>query len=391
MISFDEAYKIVMDSLFMTGTEAVWYEDSFGRILAEDVLSDMDMPPFDKSTVDGFACRSSDLGHPLELIETIPAGCLPQKIIGENQCAAIMTGAMMPEGADCVIMVEDTEELSTGIISFTSTYVKTNIAYKGEDICEGDVVLKAFREVKPQDIAVMAATGHTSALVGRKPRVAIISSGNEIVEPNIKPGLSQIRNSNSGQLAAQVKRAGASATCYGIAPDDEEETYILVRKSIEENDIVLITGGVSMGKFDFVPSVLERAGVKLLFTRVAIQPGKPTTFGIHEKARIFGLPGNPVSSFVVFELLVRPYISGMMGFEWKPPVRYLPLADRFIRRTADRMMWMPVKVTDDNRVLPVEYHGSAHISAFPDADGIISIPVGIKTLQEGQMVEVRII
>jgi molybdopterin molybdotransferase len=237
----------------------------------------------------------------------------------------------------------------------------------------------------------MASVGHVSVTVSKMPEVAVISSGSELVEPSEIPGISQIRNSNASQLLAQVEQAGASGKYYGIAADDEEQTLSIVKKAIFENDIVIITGGVSMGDFDFVPSVLERAGVKILFTRVAVQPGKPTTFGIHPGAIIFGLPGNPVSSFIQFELLIRPLIYKMMGCDWRPTVIPLPMGEKFTRKSAERMALIPVMITNEGFVLPVEFHGSAHISALPYADGLIAIPVGKQILEKGEIVSVRYI
>jgi molybdopterin molybdotransferase len=219
--------------------------------------------------------------------------------------------------------------------------------------------------------------------------VAVISSGSELVEPDEIPGISRIRNSNAAQLLAQVEGAGGSGKYYGIAVDEEEKTYDIVKKAISENDIVIITGGVSMGDFDFIPSVFEKAGVRILFTRVAVQPGKPTTFGIFPGSLIFGLPGNPVSSFIQFELLVRPMINKMMGHRLEPVIISLPLKERFTRRNGERMALIPVRITEDRQVIPVEYHGSAHISALADAYGIISIPIGKLTLEKGDLVNVR--
>ncbi len=389
MISFEKAYEIVMSTDLISGTETVSFTDSPGRILAGDVISDVDMPPFNKASVDGFACRKSDLDFELEIIETIPAGKWPEKSVGKLQCSRIMTGAPLPAGADCVIMVEDSEVLASGKMKFKGTLVKENFAVNGEDVRKGDTVLKAGKMIRPQDIAVMATVGHTLVKVARRPRIAVISSGNELVEPTEFPGVSQIRNSNSSQLMAQVTRAGASGNYYGIARDDEEETYVMVRNSLEENDIVLISGGVSMGDFDFVPSVLEKAGVKILFSRIAVQPGKPTTFGQHSKAVVFGLPGNPVSSFIQFEMLVRPLICKMMGYSWKPFDMGLPMKDKFTRHYTGRMALIPVTITDDGSVSPVEYHGSAHITALADADGIISMPAGKSNLEKGEIVSVR--
>jgi len=389
MITFERAYEIVMNSAFSTGTETVQFKDAYNRVLAGKVISDIDMPPFTKSSMDGYACRKQDLANDLEVLETIPAGKVPSKALGMNKCSKIMTGAPVPEGADCVIMIEDTEILSTGRIRFTKAFTKENIAKKGQDIKKDDVVLNPGMMITPQDIAVMAAVGHTIVTVSKMPKVAVISSGSELVEPNKVPGASQIRNSNSYQLMAQVNRAGAIGRYYGIASDDENVTYEIIKNAISENEIVLITGGVSMGDFDFVPAVLEKAGVRILFTRVAVQPGKPTTFGVHKKAVVFGLPGNPVSAFLQFELLVRPLICKMMGYDWKPLEIHLPLKKSFSRSFADRMVLIPVAITDDRQALPVEFHGSAHISSMSETFGIVSLPVGIKSIEKGEIVSVR--
>jgi molybdopterin molybdotransferase len=389
MISFEKAFEIVMNSCFKMGSEIIPFTDSLNRILAGDVVSDIDMPPFNKSSVDGFACRKSDMGSDLEIIETIPAGVWPASEVGKGQCSRIMTGAPVPDGADCVVMVEDTELTSIGKMRFRGSYTKENIARKGEDVHKDDIVLKKGKIIRPQDIAVMASVGHIAVTVSRLPDVAVISSGSELVEPSEIPVVSQIRNSNSSQLMAQVSRAGASGKYYGIAEDNEERTLLIVKKAISENDIIIITGGVSMGDFDFVPSVLERAGVKILFNRVAVQPGKPTTFGLQPGAVIFGLPGNPVSSFIQFELLIRPLIYKMMGYEWQPLIIRLPMNEKYKRKSADRMALIPVTITGDGFVSPVEFHGSAHISAFSEAIGITALPVGKLILEKGEIVSVR--
>ena len=284
LISFDKAYEIVMNSAFETGSETIEFTASPGRVLRADINSDIDMPPFNKSTVDGFACIREDLGAELELIETIPAGHKPALKILKGQCSKIMTGAVVPDGADMVFMIEDSAIQSSGKIRFTGSFSKDNLALRGEDVRCGDIVLERGTFIKPQHIAVMAAVGSTEVTVSKQPVVSVISSGNELVEPGEKPGFSRIRNTNSYQLMAQISRAGAIGIYLGIARDDEDVTLEIVNRAIAQSDVVLITGGVSMGDFDFVPSVLERAGVKILFSRINIQPGKPTTFGIHQKA-----------------------------------------------------------------------------------------------------------
>jgi molybdopterin molybdotransferase len=389
MISFEEALKTVIDSSFTAGSEYVPFSDSLDRILAEDISSDSDMPPFNRSAVDGYACHRSDLHNDLELMEVIPAGKVPLKNIGQNQCSKIMTGAIVPDGCDIVFMVEESGVLTSGNIRFTGTDSKNNFSVKGEDVKTGDVVLREGKFIKPHDIAVMAAVGHINVKVKSKPLIGVLSTGDELVEPDVSPELSKIRNSNAFQLLAQIKKSGATSRYYGIAPDNENITFELILKAINENDIVLLTGGVSMGDFDFVPSVLKRAGVRILFDQVNVQPGKPTTFGIHPKAVIFGLPGNPVSSFIQFETLVKPLINKMMGYNRKPVEQVLPMAVKYERKSQVRMGWVPVFITENREVMPVDFHGSAHLTALSYADGIFAVKAGTKTVEKGESVNVR--
>ena len=387
MISFEKAQEIVSRHIINSGNEKIDFLDSLGRVLAADIRSDMDMPPFNKTAVDGFACRKEELSKELIITEVLPAGAVAQKRVEAGECARIMTGAAIPEGADWVFMVEDAIEES-GKVRFAGKPGKDNIARKGEDIKSGEIVLTAGRIIKPQDIAVMATVGAVSVEVSRKLNIAIISTGDELVEPDRKPAPSQIRNSNAYQLIAQVIRAGADASYYGIAIDNEEATLEIVLMAISECDIVLLTGGVSMGDYDFVPKVLERAGIKIFFDSIAVQPGKPTIFGQHRDALVFGLPGNPVSSFVQFELLVRPLIQRSMKSVWTPEIIRMSMAVDYTRKRAGRLGWVPVRITGTG-IKPVEYHGSAHINALPEADGIIAVPVDTFEIKKGTEVDVR--
>ena len=389
MIEFDEAFKIVMQSVFETDSETIAFNDSCGRILDEDILSDVNMPPFNRSAVDGYSCHKSDLYNDLDVIEIIAAGNEPLKKVGKNQCSKIMTGAMVPFDCDIVFMVEESEKLQNDRIIFTGKVPKLNISYKAEDVKVGDIVLEKTSYIQPQDIAVMASVGHTYIRVKKRPVVGIISTGNELVNPSEKPGISQIRNSNAYQLVAQVTRAGGAPIDYGIASDNEKVTLEIVKKAILNSDLVIITGGVSMGDFDFVPSVLENAGVKILFDRVNVQPGKPTTFGVHSKSIVFGLPGNPVSSFIQFELLIRPLINRMMGYVWKPSEYVLPMAVNYERKSSDRLGIIPVIINKEMEVIPVEFHGSAHLTALSGSNGLVTLKPGKKTLMKGEIVNVR--
>ena len=373
------------------GIEEVGLEEVLDRVIAEDIVSDVDMPPFNKSAMDGFACRRADLANDLDLIEEIPAGKVPERMISKDQCSRIMTGAMVPEGADCVIMVEETEIVESSKIRFTGTKTSDNICLIGEDVKISDVVLKQGVKIKPQHIAILASVGAVKLKVFKRPSVGVISTGDELVEPDQKPELSQIRNSNAYQIIAQIKAAGTLPDYQGIASDNIQSTQGKIMKSLDRNDVTILTGGVSMGEYDLVPDIMKDMGIQLMFQRIAIQPGKPTIFGKKGNKLCFGLPGNPVSSFVLFELLVKPLLQGLMGNNYSPANINLPMATMYSRKKSHRKSWLPVLINKDGEIETVEYHGSAHIYSLSDAMGLISIPIGETTLQKGEIVHVRLI
>lgn len=388
MIRFEEALKIITDHAVQSGVEKTDLLNATGRVLREDVISDMNMPPFNRSAVDGYACRKEDLGRELEIIETIRAGQAPSLPVGPAQCTRIMTGSPVPEGADCVIMVEETAQIAGNKIRFTGTKTKTNISWFAEDVREGDLVLPAGTIIQPQHIAIMAAVGYVEPVVAVRPKVAIIATGDEIVEPHLKPGISQIRNSNGYQLLQQAWKAGVVPDYRGIASDNEKDTLDKILEALPGNDVIILTGGISMGTFDFVPSVMEKAGFKILFRTLMLQPGKPTIFGIKDEKRIIGLPGNPVSSFTIFEILVKPMLWKIMGVKDYIRAMKMPIGEEYHRKRSDRMQWLPVKVRD-GKVFPVEYHGSAHIFSLAGADAIAAVPLGITKLSAGDLIDVR--
>ncbi|HTX89020.1 MAG TPA: gephyrin-like molybdotransferase Glp [Bacteroidales bacterium] len=388
MIPFEEAYRIVLGEAPGRTTEKVPLDACFDRFLAADIFSDTDLPPFHKAAVDGFAIRREDLSRELEVIETIPAGKTPEMNIGEGQCSRIMTGAMVPHGADCILMVEDTETGDHGKIRFTRDKTADNIAFRGEDIKAGDKVLEAGTRLAPQHLAVLAAAGVGEVPVTKKIKAAILSTGDELTEPWEKPGSSKIRNTNAAQLVAQVIRAGGIPDYCGIARDEPEHLSQKITAALEKNDVLLITGGVSMGDLDFVPGVFRDLGIRILFHNVSIRPGKPVLFGRNNDRFIFGLPGNPVSSFVLFEVLVRPFLVKAMGGRTKEPELRLPLGDDFHRRDSSRKAFIPVKILR-GEIFPVDYHGSAHIHAYAHADGIITMETGTGKLEKGTLTYVR--
>ncbi len=264
-----------------------------------------------------------------------------------------------------------------------------NICFKGEDVRIGDVVLEKGRRILPQHIALLASVGCVRPSVGLRPSVGIIPTGNELVPPAEKPGPGRIRESNSFQLSAQVSRVGAIPRRYGIAGDSEKAIGDALEKAASENDVVLFSGGVSMGDFDLVPGILKQSGVDILFEKIGIKPGKPTVFGRSPDAFWFGLPGNPVSAFVVFELLVGPFLRKMMGADREERDAFISLGETISRKKTDRDAWIPVELTDDGQVMPIEYHGSAHNRALCPADGLICVPSGVAEIPKGTLVSVR--
>jgi molybdopterin molybdotransferase len=390
MISFDEAYSIVMSQALDLDAETVSFEKSLGRILAQDVVSDMDMPPFNKSAMDGYACRRQDIKTELTVVEEIPAGVTPKKEIGVNECAKIMTGSMVPAGADCVIMIEDVEVQHGSTIQYMLDDTKTNICYKGEDIKTGDQVLPKGSRIDPEHIAVLATVGCVEPKVSKQPRVGVISTGSELVEPSEKAGRARIRNSNGWQLVAQAETMGCITTNYGIAEDTEAALDEVIKKAIAENDVIMLSGGVSMGDYDLVPGVLQKNGIELLFNRVAIKPGRPSTFGVGDGVRVFALPGNPVSTFMQFEVLVKPFLYKMMGHEYKARYVKARMNKAVKMKKADRVAIVPVHFVAPDRIERVSYHGSAHINAMCHTDGFLFCSAEGSVIEENEDVDVRL-
>ncbi len=387
MIPFEEAFDIVMKTARPLEAEPVELREALARVLAEDVCSDVDMPPFDKSAMDGYACRREDLVLDLEIIETVQAGKTPTMTVGKGQCTKIMTGAQVPPGADCVIMVEQTELVAGGLVRFTKRETRDHICRQGEDIRKGARVVPKGTLLAPQHIAVLASAGCAQPRVSRRPRVGVIATGDELIEPGQPLGPAQIRTSNSYQLFSHVQTAGSVPTYYGIARDTEADIDSALKCAIAGNDVVILSGGVSMGDFDLVPRVMVNNNIRILFDSIAMKPGKPTTFGVSPDIYCFGLPGNPVSTFIQFEILIKPFLFRLMGHEFRPPFSVLPLAEPLRHGRSDREMWVPVVLTDEG-VRPIEYHGSAHVNALCKADGLIVVPAGA-SLEKGTAVRVR--
>lgn len=364
-----------------------------GRVLALDAAADRDIPPFNRVAVDGYACRKEDLDRPLEILGTVAAGEVSELRVTPGKCVKVMTGGVLPEGGEIMVMVESTELDAEGRMVFTGTEKEknfSNISRQGEDVAMGDRVLTKGTILKPGHTALLASVGFENVPVAAAPRIGILSTGDEVVEPSESPLPHQIRNANAAQLFSQLGEMNLTASYYGIVPDDAQVLTETMGRAQAENDVVLMSGGVSMGDFDFAPGVMEKIGYEILYSRVAVKPGKPTTFAISEKGDLFGLPGNPVSCFVIFEILVKPYLYRRMGTDYIPRRITAPMGESFSRKKTVREEWIPVRIGPESTLVPVTYHGSGHYHAVALADGMVKLERGQAELKKGDSVAVRL-
>src|SRR5512138_2661528 len=328
LLSVDEARERILSHFKPLTTETVSLAESSNRVLAEDIHAADDLPLFDNSSMDGFALRAADSvdaapdsPRTLRVVADIPAGLSPTVSLGLGEAARIMTGAHMPDGADSVIPVEDTDfhDRSAGTVApqqvqiFRAAKVGDNVRPRGLDLRAGDTVLRAGRQIKPQDVGLLAMLGIANVPVYKTPRIALLSSGDELIAVDAPLEEGKIRESNSYMIAALIESAGAKVIRLGVAKDNFESVKALFEKvAYLRVDLILSSAGVSVGAFDYLKSVIETHGT-MDFWRVNMRPGKPVAFGQYRDIPFIGLPGNPVSAFVGFEVFVRPTIQRMSG------------------------------------------------------------------------------
>ena len=396
MIEIHDALSLVLDRVASTGDETVSLDNSLGRILSEVVVADLDSPPHDKALMDGYAVRSRDLTTTdglLEVIEEVMAGQTPCRELAAGQATRIMTGAPIPKGADCVIMVERTEVTISGQTEHVTVHGDANA---GENILErgivmkaGDRILQPGRRIRGTDVGLLAEVGRSQLNVARQPTVAVLSTGDELVTVTDKPAAGQIRNSNGPMLCALAKENGGVPKSLGIGKDELRDLDTKIRSGID-CDILLLSGGVSMGQRDLVPQVLGNIGVETVFHRVNLRPGKPLWFGlIRQESRrtcVFGLPGNPVSSLVCFVLFVVPAMRKMVGL---PPelrrARSVLAEPQSIK--GNRPTYFPAKHTSqDGKIVPLAWKGSADLRTIVEADCLAYLP-GPREFAAGDTVE----
>jgi len=393
VLSFADARRTVEEqarTLRAGGADELELLSALGRVLADAIVADRDFPPFPRATRDGYAVRSSELrkvSADLKVIAEIKAGGSYKGKLGPGECAEIMTGAPVPHGADAVVMVEYTARAGERVEIRRGVAAGENVVPTGSEARAGaELVPQGARLSYPQ-VAVAAAVGCARVRVYRRPRIAILSAGDEIVEISATPGPHQIRNSNSYSLAAQVAAAGGEPVRLPIAPDQPKPLRALIEKGLEA-DLLLLTGGVSMGKYDLVEQVLSELQARFLFTGAQIQPGRPVVFGKAEGKYFFGLPGNPISTMVTFDLFVRPMIDALCGAPVPPLVVVQAKLKAEFKTKTGLTRFLPAVLAGESEVEPVRWQGSGDIAANARANCYLVVPPDRERLAAGELVSV---
>ncbi len=377
------------------GTERVSFTSSLGRVLAQAVGADRPYPPFHRAMRDGYAVRSSDtrIGAKLRRTGIVRAGERSADQVLPGTCQEIMTGAPVPEGADAVIMIEHCDERGEMVSLERAVKAGENIAEAGCEAAAGDVVLPAGLRIDDAVLAVLSTVGQVEVQVYRRPRVAIVATGDELVEPgNASPRPEQIRNSNSAAIAALVQRYGGEPLVYPITPDEPALLRNRIQQALSEADLLVFSGGVSMGKYDLVEPALEELGAEFIFDAVRIRPGKPAVFGRLQGRFFFGLPGNPLSCALTFRLFAASMLQVMAGLDpaqAESPFLSAELAFDYAGKPVGLHLFLPVRLRGDltaARVEQISYQGSADVSALARADGYLVLPPGTGNLPAGSTV-----
>ncbi len=396
MIEVAEAKRLVAEHVPVLGEETLPLEQAQGRVLAEPILADRDLPPADTSAMDGYAVQWEDVREPgavLRIVGEVRAGASPHHVrVVPGSCVHILTGAQLPQGADTVVMAELSEQgPEAGTVRlFGHAERGQHIRRRGEDVRAGATVLSPGTSIGPAEIATLATVGRREVRVVRAPRVAVLATGDEVVPIEAAPAPHQVRNSNAWTLRAQLRELGLDAEDLGVARDTRGELEALLRRGLER-DVLLVTGGVSVGRYDYVAQSLAALGVETVFHRVAVRPGKPVLFARHAGGLVFGLPGNPVSAFTGFAVFVAPALRRMMGHRNpEPPLWRARLGARFKRkpgRTHYHLAWIEWG-EQTLRATPVRTMGSADVVSMTRANGFIVAPGGAHALEEGAWVDV---
>src|SRR6267378_7435243 len=397
MIPITEAIEIVLQQTSPLEVESVALSDSLDRVLAEDIVADCDLPPFDRAQMDGYAVRAGDVATTpvrLRIVGESAAGSGWHHEMKTGEAVRIMTGAPVPNGADAVQQVELTREPDgAGFIEILEQVdVGRSIVRRASEIKAGETVLRAGEDINAAMIATLASFGYAELKVGRRPHVANMATGSELVDIDQKPGKDQIRDSNNYTLAAYAKLAGATVERLPLAGDDTEGLKKQIAEAAARSDVLITSGGVSMGVYDFTKAALKELGAEIFFERVALRPGKPTVFARLGNTLVFGLPGNPVSVAVTFSLFVRAALRKMQGAKQPGLIEETAVLARAVKGSGERESYLPAILrTDEQGTLlaePLKWGGSSDFVAFARATALIDLPAGVKMIEAGDRVTI---
>lgn len=388
MVTVEEATKIIQQNLWKGRSEAVPLLESIGRVLAENVVSDRDFPPFHRVTMDGIAIafQSFERGQrdfPIAFIQA--AGSPQQELLDKSTCCEVMTGAILPKGVDTVIRYEEID-IESGVATIKQESIKCgdNIHRQGNDAEQGEVLLREGIIISSAEIPVLASIGKSIVLVKSLPKVALISTGDELVDVHVKPLLHQIRKSNMFALAAALAKYKVVAEFFHLN-DNEESISTTLNKVLNQFDLIILSGGVSKGKFDLIPNMLQAKGIEKKFHQISQRPGKPMLFGVGDNKSVFALPGNPVSTFLCYYRYVEPWLAASLGasvemkeaalasdFTFEPPLTY----------------FLQVKIRQESGqaiAVPLPGDGSGDFVNLKDADGFLELPMGVKDFRRNEV------
>jgi molybdopterin molybdotransferase len=423
MLELEEATLKILGKVRRQKAKTVALEKALGLVLAEDIVAPFDMPPFDKSAMDGYAVSSADISSvPVRLrcIGEAPAGSYSKFAIKKGECVKIMTGSPIPEGADSVVMVEVTREVTSRqspitnyqlpITNYQSPVTKKveeimsqvevakrvekgeNVCFRGEEIKKGALVLRKGTLIRAVEISVAASLGKAKIKVYEMPKIAVLATGSEIVEPGRRVSYGKIYNSNAHLIRSLLSSMGLEGKYLGIARDDEKHLTSRIKEGLKY-EVLIVSGGVSEGDYDLVPRILKKCQVREMFHKVAIKPGKPFLFGVKGRTLVFGVPGNPVSTYLDFLVLIRPALNKMMGKDASSNIcKGILMSDFHRRKGRKRFVPVSTKMRGNIReVFPITtYHGSADMIALTNADSFMIMERELSSLKKGSEVDILV-
>ncbi|MFH1874510.1 MAG: molybdopterin molybdotransferase MoeA [Pseudomonadota bacterium] len=388
MITSNKALELILKNIKQLLTTNTTLAKSLNHVLAQDITTPLDFPPFSKSAMDGYAIAKGDTSAEFKVVGEVAAGQIYLKKISKGTAIKIMTGAMIPPNTGQVIMKEHARELEEDQIKVTKNTSKDNICYQGEDIKKGSKLFSKGELITPVMLSNISFTGQKNIKVYEQPRVGIIVTGSELLGPGQKYQAGKIYDSNGPLLTSLLDKLGFTKNTARRAKDSFSALQKTFERVLKNHDVVFFTGGVSVGEYDFIYDLLKEMGCQIHFNQVSIQPGKPLTFATYKDKPIFCFPGNPVSVFTCFYLFALPGLYKMMGYNFRHQICEHKLSTTFERSRTERELYYPVKYVEQNKVEPIKHMGSGDLYSLSKAQGLMIVPIGKKTIYKDSIIKI---